>query len=126
MDKIKSAEEILKKHCPSMDDLFLDYSGRQFRERIIKAMNEYASQKCKALQEENARLTERIDKMVSGENYVKITTDLQKNIKVLEEALKDCVLTLEELDRDFDCLTSAGKAKVSNYKQALTEPFKRF
>lgn len=34
--------EILEKHCPSMNDLFLDDQGRNFRDRVIAAMEEYA------------------------------------------------------------------------------------
>lgn len=36
-------ESILKKHCPSMDNLFLDAEGRAFRNRIFEAMKEYSS-----------------------------------------------------------------------------------
>ena len=39
---MKKDKEILKKHCPSMDDLFLDDNGKQFRKRVLVAMNEYA------------------------------------------------------------------------------------
>lgn len=40
-DKEKAAREILKKHCPTMDDLFLDNNGRAYRQRVIDAMMEY-------------------------------------------------------------------------------------
>ncbi len=40
--EIPKMKEVLKKHCPSMDDLFLDKQGRLFRDNILKAMNEYA------------------------------------------------------------------------------------
>ena len=36
--------EILEKHCPSMNNLYLDDNGRAFRDRIINAMNEYLKQ----------------------------------------------------------------------------------
>ncbi len=40
MKKI-TKEEILEKHCPSMNDLFLDKEGRLFRDKILAAMDEY-------------------------------------------------------------------------------------
>ena len=41
-------EETLKKHCPSMDNLFLDKQGREFRDRVLEAMKEYAVEVAKA------------------------------------------------------------------------------
>jgi 3'-phosphoadenosine 5'-phosphosulfate (PAPS) 3'-phosphatase len=41
---MKTKEEILEKHCPSMNNLYLDNQGRNFRDRILKAMEQYASQ----------------------------------------------------------------------------------
>jgi len=38
------AKIILEKHCPSMSSLYLDEQGRKFRDRIVNAMEEYASQ----------------------------------------------------------------------------------
>lgn len=38
---MKTPEEILESHCPSMSSLFLDRSGRYFREGVIRAMKEY-------------------------------------------------------------------------------------
>jgi PHP family Zn ribbon phosphoesterase len=35
-------EEVLEKHCPSTNNLFLDKKGRAFRDRILKAMEEHA------------------------------------------------------------------------------------
>lgn len=40
----QTKEQILEKHCPSMNNLFLDKSGREFRDRILLAMQEYADQ----------------------------------------------------------------------------------
>lgn len=40
-------EKILKKHCPSMDSLFLDDNGEKFRSRIFDAMDEYSKQQTK-------------------------------------------------------------------------------
>ena len=37
-----TAKEVLEKHCPSMNDLFLDGDGRKFRKDITEAMKEYA------------------------------------------------------------------------------------
>lgn len=44
----KRLEEILKKHCPSMDNLFLDKQGKEFRQRIFDAMQEYAREVAQA------------------------------------------------------------------------------
>ena len=35
------AEKILEKNCPSMNNIFLDKQGREFKERIINAIIEY-------------------------------------------------------------------------------------
>jgi hypothetical protein len=53
---MNTKEEILEKHCPSMNNLYLDNQGRNFRDRIIKAMEEYASQQTAELREENEKL----------------------------------------------------------------------
>ncbi|MBE8727962.1 hypothetical protein [Flavobacterium hungaricum] len=51
---MEAAKQILIKHCPGLDDLFVDHSSVFFRDRVLKAMEEYAeqfkydfSQKCK-------------------------------------------------------------------------------
>jgi hypothetical protein len=41
---MKTKEEILQSHCQSMNTLFLDIQGRQFRERVFEAMEEYLYQ----------------------------------------------------------------------------------
>lgn len=41
---MKTKEEILNSNCPSMDDLFLDDSGRLFRDRVLNAMQQYSDQ----------------------------------------------------------------------------------
>lgn len=51
---MKTKEQILKSHCPSMDDLFLDEQGKLFRERVFTAMNEYAIEVAKASLEKYA------------------------------------------------------------------------
>lgn len=43
---MSKSEETLKKHCPSMDNLFMDDERRQFRTRIFDAMTEYARECC--------------------------------------------------------------------------------
>ncbi|MEA1849224.1 hypothetical protein U9K52_09895 [Chryseobacterium sp. MHB01] len=49
-------DEILKKHCPSMDNLFLDKQGREFRDRVLEAMKEYAIEVAKATLEKASAL----------------------------------------------------------------------
>lgn len=41
---MKTAQDTLEKHCPSMNNLYLDKQGKAFRDRVILAMEEYASQ----------------------------------------------------------------------------------
>jgi len=60
---MKTAEEILQKHCPSMSNLFLDSQGKNFRDRIVQAMKEYAKEVAReALKNaaENASLIESV------------------------------------------------------------------
>jgi pantothenate synthetase len=57
---MKTKEEILEKHCPSMNNLYLDNQGRNFRDRIIKAMEEYASQQTAEKDREIADLKEQL------------------------------------------------------------------
>ena len=40
MSKVPTAETILEKHCPSMNNLYLDKQGIEFRDRIVKAIQE--------------------------------------------------------------------------------------
>lgn len=47
----KTAPQILEKHCPSMHDLYLDQDTRPFRDRIVLAMEEYASPLKKRIEE---------------------------------------------------------------------------
>ena len=41
--EVFNAESILEKHCPSMCNLYLDAQGRNFRDRVVKAMIEFAA-----------------------------------------------------------------------------------
>ena len=38
------SKQILKKYCPSMDEIFLDDERRAFRKRILDAMEEYGKE----------------------------------------------------------------------------------
>lgn len=42
------AEQILEKHCPSMNNLYLEQRGRQFRDNLVKAMIEFKDSESKA------------------------------------------------------------------------------
>ncbi|MEK6878619.1 MAG: hypothetical protein AABY22_03375 [Nanoarchaeota archaeon] len=42
-------EQILEKHCPSMNRLYLDKQGFEFRGRILNAMNELSEQQCELI-----------------------------------------------------------------------------
>lgn len=44
-------KEILEKHCPSMNNLYLDDHGRNFRDRILKAMHEFSEQESNIIHE---------------------------------------------------------------------------
>lgn len=51
-----SVADVLEKHCPSMNNLYLDNQGRAFRDRVVNAMNEYAKLKTAQLEADKAEL----------------------------------------------------------------------
>ena len=51
------AEMILEKHCPSMSNLYLDAQGRNFRDRVVKAMIEYHETEVKKLSKADVMLS---------------------------------------------------------------------
>lgn len=68
---MKTPEEILKEYCPSMDTLFLDDNGKQFRERVVKAMMQYAQI---AVDEQREIMSKHLN--MRNVPKVKITTEL--------------------------------------------------
>ena len=91
-DQIPSAEEVLRKHEANMYEV---YNGSY----IIKAMEEYASLKTKAKDEEIERLKGLIQ--AGADVYGEDLADLGGQINTLEQSNKELLEALRKI-QDFD------------------------
>lgn len=90
--KRNNSAAILERHCPSMNNLYLDDNGRQFRDRAVAAMEEYSAQQ---LSEFKSKLKTNLFKEVCG------TVDTYTYDKIL--SLIDSLSLLGEEKQEHFC-----------------------
>jgi uncharacterized phage infection (PIP) family protein YhgE len=113
------AKEILEKHCPSMNRIYLDDQGMAFRERILAAMQEYADLQTKDIQQEVEDLKRW--KREQLEVWAPIDIWAQKNpaIKLGQSKSKFVLKTLQDYQQLKDRLEDATKALQESKHESL-------
>jgi hypothetical protein len=105
---MNTKEEILEKHCPSMNNLYLDNQGRNFRDRIIKAMEEYASQ-------QTAEATALLLNSVSKEQFIELQKELSdfkalvKKMRGMQSPKHGTITNKKYEQQQFDLETQVDK-----------------
>ena len=111
---IKTAEHNLEQECPSFSDLFMDEMTRDFRARIIKAMESYASQQVNLALHDSHKYADGQKELLN--DFSKKLVESQKRIEELEEGLRDILGQHDAWRHHLKSITKEAE-QLLNYKE---------